>query len=236
MFVRTFSVAAVALSLVGCASTGPAAQGQFSFGLWGDMPYAKAGDAPKMQALLDSINKSDIAFSLYDGDIKDGSSQCTNAIYADALTMFGQMKKPVVYVPGDNEWTDCHRLNNGGMDALERLAHLRKVMYPTMNSLGQSQMPLEHQGKAGEKYVENTRFNQGGVVFVGINMPGSNNNLVLNAKDCSDKSARKAARRSQCRIPGAGYRQHRVAGSIIRAGPGTKCAWSGAGGAGRSRF
>lgn len=202
MFVRTFSVAAVALSLVGCASTGPAAQGQFSFGLWGDMPYAKAGDAPKMQALLDSINKSDIAFSLYDGDIKDGSSQCTNAIYADALTMFGQMKKPVVYVPGDNEWTDCHRLNNGGMDALERLAHLRKVMYPTMNSLGQSQMPLEHQGKAGEKYVENTRFNQGGVVFVGINMPGSNNNLVLNAKDCSDKSARKAA---QCDAANAEY-------------------------------
>lgn len=79
------------------------------------------------------------------------------------------------------------------MDALERLAHLRKVMYPTINSLGQSQMPLEHQGKAGEKYVENTRFNQGGAAFVGINMPGSNNNnLVLNAKDCSDKSARKA--------------------------------------------
>jgi len=107
-----------------------------------------------------------------------------------------------VYVPGDNEWTDCHRLNNGGMDALERLAHLRKVMYPTMNSLGQSQMPLEHQGKAGEKYVENTRFNQGGVVFVGINMPGSNNNLVLNAKDCSDKSARKAA---QCDAANAEY-------------------------------
>ena len=31
----------------------------------------------------------------------------------------------------------------------------------------------------------------GGVVFVGLNVPGSNNNLVLNAKECSAKSARK---------------------------------------------
>jgi hypothetical protein len=166
------------------------------------MPYKKAGDDSKLPAVLRSINQSDIAFSLYDGDIKDGSSQCTDAIFQDALVMFGSMAKPVVYVPGDNEWTDCHRLNNGGYDSLERLAYLRRVMFPTLNSLGQTQMPLEHQGKLGEKYVENTRFSHGGVVFVGLNVPGSNNNLVLNAKECSAKSARKAA---QCDAANAEY-------------------------------
>jgi hypothetical protein len=187
------AVSVVALVLVGCAS-GPQASGQgYSFGVWGDMPYKKAGDDPKLPAVLQSINQSDIAFSIYDGDIKDGSSQCTNEVYTDALKMFGTLVKPVVYVPGDNEWTDCHRLNNGGMDPLERLSHIRKVMFPTLNSLGQTQLPLEHQGKLGEKFVENTRFSRGGVVFVGINMPGSNNNLVLNAKECSSKSARKPA-------------------------------------------
>jgi hypothetical protein len=40
------------------------------------------------------------------------------------------------------------------------------------------------------------------VVFVGINMPGSNNNLVLNAKECTNKSARKAA---QCDAGNAEY-------------------------------
>ncbi len=196
------ALSVLALGLMGCAS-GPQLSGQgFSFGLWGDMPYKKAGDDPKLPAVLQSINQSDIAFSIYDGDIKDGSSQCTNEIYTDALKMFGAMVRPVVYVPGDNEWTDCHRLNNGGMDSLERLSHLRKVMFPTLNSLGQSQLPLEHQGKLGEKFVENTRFNRGGVVFVGINMPGSNNNLVLNAKECSNKSARKAA---QCDAGNAEY-------------------------------
>jgi hypothetical protein len=184
------------------ASMSAAAGSAFSFGLWGDMPYKKAGDDPKLPAVLQSINASDIAFSMYDGDIKDGSSKCTDDIYTDALKMFGTMKKPVVYVPGDNEWTDCHRINNGGMDGLERLSHLRKVMFPTLDSLGQVTMPLEHQGKLGAKFVENTRFNHGSITFVGINMPGSNNNLVLSASDCGKKSARKSA---QCDAGNAEY-------------------------------
>lgn len=202
MSIRLLSALAIAASLTACATAPGASPASYSFGLWGDMPYKKAGDDTKLPAVLSSINASDIAFSLYDGDIKDGSSQCTDAIYTDALTMFGTMKKPVVYVPGDNEWTDCHRTNNGGFDALERLAHLRKVMFPTAQSLGQSTLPLEHQGKPGEKYVENTRFSYGPVVFAGINVPGSNNNLILSAKDCTAKSARKAA---QCDAANAEY-------------------------------
>lgn len=211
-FLRSLWVAPLIAAVVGCAATGSsgggadkaasATTGKFTFGVWGDMPYKKAGDDPKLPAVLNSINTSDIAFSMYDGDIKDGSSKCTDDIYTDALAMFNAMKKPVVYVPGDNEWTDCHRLNNGGMDALERLSHIRKVMFPTLNSLGQSTLPLEHQGKLGEKYVENTRFSFGDVMFVGINMPGSNNNLVLNAHVCTKKSARTAA---QCDANNAEY-------------------------------
>ena len=202
MLVRSLVLAAATLSLISCATTGPSAQPGYSFGLWGDMPYKKAGDDPKLPAVLQSINQSDIAFSLYDGDIKDGSSKCTDDIYTDALKMFGSLSKPVVYVPGDNEWTDCHRLNNGGYDSLERLAYLRRVMYPGTQSLGQTRVELEHQGQLGEKYVENTRFSKGGVVFVGLNVPGSNNNLVLNAKECSAKSARNAA---QCDAANAEY-------------------------------
>jgi hypothetical protein len=196
--------AAASLVLAGCATSQSAAPaGTYSFGLWGDMPYKKAGDDSKLPAVLQSINRADIAFSIYDGDIKDGSSKCTDDIYADALKMFASMTRPVVYVPGDNEWTDCHRLNNGGFDALERLAYLRKVMYPTLDSLGQTAMPLQHQGKAaGDKYIENVRFSHGPVVFVGLNVPGSNNNVILNAKDCSNKSARKPA---QCDAANAEY-------------------------------
>lgn len=174
----------------------------FSFGLWGDMPYQKAGDDPKIPALLKSINKSDIAFSIYDGDIKDGSSKCTDDIYAAALTMFGELNKPVIYVPGDNEWTDCHRVNNGGYDGLERLGYLRKTMFPTTRSLGKRTLPLVHQAPLGEKFVENTRFTHRGIVFATLNVPGSNNNKILDDKDCTQKSARTAA---QCEASNAEY-------------------------------
>ncbi|HEY9104502.1 hypothetical protein [Chitinimonas sp.] len=180
----------------------------FSFGLWGDMPYAKAGDASHMQALIDSMNRSDIAFSIYDGDIKDGSSLCTDEVFDQALNLFGQLKQPMVYVPGDNEWTDCHRSNNGGYDNLERLARLRQKMFPTLASLGKRTLALMHQGKLGEPYVENTRFIHKGIVFVGLNIPGSNNNLVLDSKDCSHKSARTP---NQCEADNAEYRERDVA-------------------------
>lgn len=196
MFHRFLACALLALSVV-------SAQAQsFSFGLWGDMPYQKANDDPKIPALLKSINQSDIAFSIYDGDIKDGSSKCTDDIYAAALTMFGELKKPVVYVPGDNEWTDCHRLNNGGYDGLERLAYLRKTMFPTARSLGKSTLPLVHQAPLGEKFIENTRFEHRGIVFATLNVPGSNNNKILDEKDCTQKSARTTA---QCEASNAEY-------------------------------
>jgi hypothetical protein len=208
MFAKAVFVALLALLAllqISCTTMGAFTTGAqtYSFGLWGDMPYARNGDTPpRLAAVLQSINQSDIVFSIYDGDIKDGSSKCSDDIYTDALKMFDTMLKPVVYVPGDNEWTDCHRLNNGGYDNLERLDHLRRVMFPTMNSLGQKQMTLERQGAPGQKFVENVLFTRGAVVFSGLNVPGSNNNLVLDAKDCGDKSARDA---KQCDADNAEY-------------------------------
>ncbi|MDQ1616021.1 MAG: hypothetical protein QOJ60_1960, partial [Actinomycetota bacterium] len=35
---------------------------------------------------------------------------------------------PVVYLPGDNEWTDCDRASiTPRFDSLDRLEHLRQV-------------------------------------------------------------------------------------------------------------
>ncbi len=194
------------LGTLGAASV--EAQTTFSFGLWGDMPYAKANDAPKLPALVADMNASDIEFSMYDGDIKDGSSNCTDDVYTDAIKLFNSLKSPTVYIPGDNEWTDCHRTNNGGYDNLERLAHIRKTMFNTPNSFGQKTMELEHQGKPGEKFAENVRFMRHGVMFVGLNVPGSNNNKVLDDKDCTSKSARTPA---QCAADNAEYAERDAA-------------------------
>jgi hypothetical protein len=180
---------AIAL-LSGAAS---AQDATFSFGLWGDLPYAKSNDLPKIKGLIDDMNASDIAFSMFDGDIKDGSSKCTDETYTDAIAMFDAFKMPSVYVPGDNEWTDCHRTNNGGYDNLERLDHLRKVMFADPQSFGQQKMAMDHQASPGAKFSENVRFVHGGIVFVGLNIPGSNNNKVDDDKTCTNKSARTQA-------------------------------------------
>lgn len=196
MFKRSIS----ALALIVMAN---AVQAQaFSFGLWGDMPYAKAGDDAKMPAVLNSINKASLDFSIFVGDIKDGSSRCTDDVYTTAQAMFNSMAKPVVYIPGDNEWTDCHRLNNGGYDGLERLAHLRQVMFANKFSYGQQKISLEDQGDATGQYKENKRFIRKGITFVTFNIPGSNNNKVLDDKDCTQKSARSLA---QCEQSNAEY-------------------------------
>jgi len=108
----------------------------------------------------------------------------------------------VVYVPGDNEWTDCHRINNGGYNALERLEHLRTTMFASPSSFGRHTMMLDHQGPPGGMYAENTRWTVGGIVFVGLNVPGSNNNRV-GATDClSTKSVRTQA---DCEADNAEY-------------------------------
>ena len=41
--------------------------GHFEFGIWGDMPYAKNGDGPKVPALIADINALPaLAFCIYD--------------------------------------------------------------------------------------------------------------------------------------------------------------------------
>jgi hypothetical protein len=96
-------------------------------------------------------------------------------------------------VLGDNEWTDSHRINNGSYNALERLDYLRRTMHKSNFAFGQGKLKLERQGEPGQAYSENFRWSKNGVYFVGLNVPGSNDNKV-NVDQClSSKSARTQA-------------------------------------------
>ncbi len=89
-------------NLIACIATCLTLSSQasgFSFGLWGDMPYQKAGDNAKMPAVLASINNAKIDFSIFVGDIKDGDSKCTDEVFTEAIKLFDSMRHPVVYIP-----------------------------------------------------------------------------------------------------------------------------------------
>src|SRR5438105_4916542 len=68
-------------------------------------------------------------------------------------------------------------------------------MFAGRSSFGLHTMPLVNQGKPGEAYSENTRWELGDAVFVGLNVPGSNNNRINDptGPECTDKSARTPA-------------------------------------------
>jgi hypothetical protein len=158
--------------------TNPAGDGAFRFALIGDMPYGPEGEA-KFPAVIADINADrTLAFVAHDGDIKNGSSLCSDAMFANRLELFNSFAAPLIYVPGDNEWTDCHRANNGAYDPLERLAHLRALFFPTDDSLGSRTMTLERQSANPlyADYPENVRWVVKNVMFAGLHVVGSNNN------------------------------------------------------------
>ncbi|MCU1573744.1 MAG: hypothetical protein JWO93_1826 [Micrococcaceae bacterium] len=63
----------------------------------------------------------ELSFVAHVGDIKNGSTPCTDAYFASIRNNFDAFTLPLVYTPGDNEWTDCHRTNNGTYNPLEDL-------------------------------------------------------------------------------------------------------------------
>jgi len=148
-----------------------------SFGLFGDFPYnaRERRELPKMIANMDAEN---LAFVVHDGDIKSGSGVCSDEVFLDIRNLFQASRHALVYVPGDNEWTDCHRRSNGRYDPIERLAKLRTLFFAGEHALGQERLRLERQSMkpAYAAYRENVRWSAGGALFVGMNLPGSSNN------------------------------------------------------------
>jgi hypothetical protein len=160
----------------------PAAAQPFHFVALGDMPYTLPGDYAKFDRLIAAINATQPAFSVHVGDIKSGSTPCSDEIFQKVLDQFATFAQPLLYTPGDNEWTDCHRRNNGAMDPLERLARLRAMFFadPTA-SLGRTKLTVESQSRSMAdrfaKFVENQRWTHNGVMFATVHVVGSNNNF-----------------------------------------------------------
>jgi hypothetical protein len=178
--------------------------------LWGDEFYS---DDPQTKSdMIDqtiaSMNSDKLDFTIFVGDTKNGSSLCTDqAIGQDVITIFNRLDVPTLYSVGDNEWTDCHRTNNGSYDPLERLRFLRSTFFNKDTTQGPDPIQVKRQGALGEAYSENRRFVKHNVEFVALHIPGSNNNLVVTDDQCFKNSNRTQA---DCDAAAAEYQARNV--------------------------
>lgn len=151
-------------------------RGAFTFAVIGDIPYGDAQIAA-FPGRVDQLNADpQVRLVAHLGDIKSGSSVCSDEYFAMIKTQFDRFRDPLVYTPGDNEWTDCHRPNNGGYNPLERLGRIRQVFFPNPGStLGR---PMAVTADTAQGFPENVRFDQAGVAFAAVHIVGSNNSLA----------------------------------------------------------
>lgn len=79
---------------------------QFHFVALGDTAYNLDRDLPVYERLIGAINDSAPAFTVHVGDTW-GALACTEENHRWVRGWFDKYDHPVVYTPGDNEWTDC---------------------------------------------------------------------------------------------------------------------------------
>lgn len=145
----------------------------------GDMPYRPRDIAP-FEALLTEINSIRPAVTIHVGDIKGGGTPCTDALFEQQRDYMDGVVGPLVYTPGDNEWTDCHRPSAGGYDPVERLGALRDLFFSRARSRGANPIAVERQADTDPAYpgmVENARWRMDGIRFLTAHVVGSNNGL-----------------------------------------------------------
>jgi hypothetical protein len=155
----------------------------YTIGLFGDTPYNALG-RQQYPALLADIDAKHVAFSVFDGDLKSGGDgPCADTLYTTAVDTFNALQRPLVWLPGDNDWTDCWGRYGASTlpysDPLERLAFERALFTSTDQSLGQRTLSLTRQSSEGglyAEYSENVRWKYGPVVYIGLNVQGSNDN------------------------------------------------------------
>ena len=174
-----------------CALAGPAAAAQFTFAALGDTPY-NAEEEARFVPLIAELNSNDLAFVIHIGDFKSGWSDCSDALYRERQEWFGLSHHPFIYVPGDNDWTDCWRGPAGGYQPVERLRRLRELFFPQSQSLGQRAIDLEQQPRSSSPrpYPEHARWIHQRILFLTVNVPGGDNNM---SRDRAEFLARDAA-------------------------------------------
>ena len=170
---RCLLVAAVAMTV--------ALSGCYNIAVFGDVPYASSQE-DDYERLLAAVDKDDITFSAHVGDIQASSTPCTDALVQKNTTWFDSLDEPLIYTPGDNEWTDCS-------DPLGRLSRIRQLVFRGTGTVSRGGTTRTLISQSSKGYPENARWTEGKVTYVTVHIVGSSDNK----SNSSEYSARRAA-------------------------------------------
>jgi hypothetical protein len=106
-------------ALAGAGPFDTKSNGVLTVAVYGDSPYggSPTDDSQTLAtpAFIDSINADpNVSLVLHVGDIHSGKQFCTEAYDETIYHLWTRFEDPLVYTPGDNEWTDCHKTGEGG--------------------------------------------------------------------------------------------------------------------------
>lgn len=141
-----------------------------------DLPQWPAAEA-NAAALLDYFAERRLDLVIHAGGIKGDTESCSDAVLSSRQQLLDQSPLPLVYVPGETDWSECRLPVNGGFDSVERLNRLRELFFPEDATLGQHPRPVLRQSDQAlfRSFRENMRMSVSDVLIVGLNVPGDNN-------------------------------------------------------------
>jgi hypothetical protein len=203
--VLALGMVAAALAMVGVGAAPGTNPNTLTLAVFGDSPYLdKAFPAlPHAEfnatpAFIGTINADPSVQEVVQvGDIHSGSEPCTAAYDLAIYNFWTAFQKPLIYTPGDNEWSDCTKANEEpGSDndnvlthpdlPLENLALVRQIFFGSPGwTMGQHPMQVISQANAHDpayptdaQFVENVMWEQSKTVFVVVNVAGGSNNDI----------------------------------------------------------
>ncbi|KJE22345.1 hypothetical protein FF36_03414 [Frankia torreyi] len=179
LFAMGAAAVLVALTALPAAASPPADPGALTLAVYGDEPYGTTptdnSEFLATPAFINSINSDPaVGLAMHIGDIHSGKQYCTAQYDQSIAQLWQQYQVPLVYTPGDNEWTDCHKAGEGGGtydpttgkikyvtdpatgqpvdyaggDPVANLALLRSLFFPTAGkTLGSGKLPVQSQAK-----------------------------------------------------------------------------------------
>jgi len=173
---------ALATTLMCGEFVGAHAQGSepVSFAVIADALTRPADEAPVRQ-MLDAIGRErDIAFIVYDGNVKGAAEPCRDSIYQARRDLLDASRAPLVLLLGQHDWTDCGLTHGGTYDPVERLDFVRQLFSPDANSLGQNPLVLARESDVARfrQFREIVRWQAEGIAFIGLNAPSPNNHYL----------------------------------------------------------